>query len=413
MYNEKLEALIDAALADGVLTEKEKQILFKKAQEMGVDLDEFEMVLDARLVKFKKAEEEKAQASAPKSNKLGDVKKCPACGAIVQSYQGVCAECGYAFENIEANAAVKELTNLIRKANSDIERRKIIDTFPIPMDKGALIEFITWLAPQSLDLGTTLADSYEKKYDEAINKAKVSFAEDKDIAPLIAQYAKDKKKISKDSAIIGFGKMLSSPWFWVLVVVGLILYWIFAPNLDGNLEDCSSAIVKSVKKGKLDRAVELYAEYDDDDKYKLMDEAALIATAALEKGEVAIAEQILKLTGARLNSSFNDEEENEIATKLHDYYIKTKEYDKARNLIETAKDDYERWGNHIKDVVVSLCKDGKKAEAQRYLNQYAPNIDDTYDNLGLAGYKLPDGGTTSLGDNAYVTKLIQDIINTY
>ena len=85
MYNEKLEELIDAALADGVLTEKEKQVLFKKAQEMGIDLDEFEMVLDSRLVKIKKSEEEKAQSSAPKSNKLGDVKKCPACGAIVQS----------------------------------------------------------------------------------------------------------------------------------------------------------------------------------------------------------------------------------------------------------------------------------------------------------------------------------------
>lgn len=395
MYNEKLEQLIDAALADGELTEKEKQILFKKAQEMGVDLDEFEMVLDARLVKLKKAEEEKAKSSAPKSNKLGDVKKCPACGAIVQSYQGVCAECGYAFENIEANAAVKELTNLLRKANFDSERDKIIDTFPIPMDKGALIEFITWLAPQSLDSDNSLANSYQKKYDEAINKAKVSFADDKDIAPLIAQYEKDKKKIVKKNAIRIVRAVLAPT-----CVVGLILYWIFAPNLDGNLEDCSSAIVKSVKKGKLDRAVELYAEYDDDDKYKLMDEAALIATAALEKGEVAIAEQILKLTGARLNHSINDKQknQNEIATKLHDYYIKTKEYDKARNLIETAEDDYERWGNHIKDVVVSLCKDGKKAEAQRYLNQYAPNIDNTHDNLGR-----PDE----------VTKLIQDIINTY
>ena len=35
LYNEKLEELIDAALADGVLTEKEKQVLFKKAQESG------------------------------------------------------------------------------------------------------------------------------------------------------------------------------------------------------------------------------------------------------------------------------------------------------------------------------------------------------------------------------------------
>ena len=45
MYDEQLEELIDAALEDGVLTEKEKQVLFKKAQSMGIDLDEFEMVL--------------------------------------------------------------------------------------------------------------------------------------------------------------------------------------------------------------------------------------------------------------------------------------------------------------------------------------------------------------------------------
>lgn len=61
MYSEELEYLIDAALADGVLTEKEKQILFKRAQAMGIDLDEFEMVLDARLVKMKKTEEQKNQ----------------------------------------------------------------------------------------------------------------------------------------------------------------------------------------------------------------------------------------------------------------------------------------------------------------------------------------------------------------
>ena len=59
MYNEQLEELINAALEDGVLTEKEKQVLFKKAQSMGIDLDEFEMVLDARLVKLQKEEKSK------------------------------------------------------------------------------------------------------------------------------------------------------------------------------------------------------------------------------------------------------------------------------------------------------------------------------------------------------------------
>ena len=120
MYDQKLEELIDAALEDGVLTEKEKQVLFKKAQSMGIDLDEFEMVLDARLVKVQKAEKEKvaqdqAQTAAPKSNKLGDVKKCPACGAMVQSFQGTCPECGYAFEDVQANYSSQKLAEQINK----------------------------------------------------------------------------------------------------------------------------------------------------------------------------------------------------------------------------------------------------------------------------------------------------------
>ena len=97
MYNEKIEALIKAALADGVLTEKEKQVLFKNAQAQGIDLDEFEMVLDARLVELQKEEKEKAAKSAPKSDKFGDVRKCPACGAIILSGIAVGKECGYAF----------------------------------------------------------------------------------------------------------------------------------------------------------------------------------------------------------------------------------------------------------------------------------------------------------------------------
>ena len=122
MYNEQIEALISAALADGVLTEKEKQILFKKAESMGIDRDEFEMVLDARLVEFKKKETQEAeqhqlememakaaQKSAPKSNKYGDVRKCPACGAIVESFQTKCPECGYVFTDIKANSMTKDL----------------------------------------------------------------------------------------------------------------------------------------------------------------------------------------------------------------------------------------------------------------------------------------------------------------
>ena len=114
MYNDQIENLINLAITDGELTEKEKQILFKKAEAAGIDLDEFEMVLDARL--YDKQQTLKAVApsvAAPKSDKFGDVKKCPACGAIVQSFQTHCADCANEFNNVEANVSIGKLFEMI------------------------------------------------------------------------------------------------------------------------------------------------------------------------------------------------------------------------------------------------------------------------------------------------------------
>ena len=138
MYNEKIEALISAALADGVLTEKEKQVLFKRAEAEGIDLDEFEMVLDARLVELEKAEKEKAEKSAPKSTKYGDVRKCPVCGAMVPALAGICPECGYEFSGVDANLSSQKLADLLLKTKDEdtitvtgIMMRSPKSTFPV------------------------------------------------------------------------------------------------------------------------------------------------------------------------------------------------------------------------------------------------------------------------------------------
>ena len=79
----------------------------RKAQEAGADLDEFEMILDAKLHKVQKA----AAAVAPKSNsnKHGEVRKCPACGAMVSALSTRCSECGFEFNNVEANKSANTL----------------------------------------------------------------------------------------------------------------------------------------------------------------------------------------------------------------------------------------------------------------------------------------------------------------
>lgn len=59
-----LEKLIQAALVDGVVTDKERSILIKKVKEAGGDVDEFEMLLDARIFE---ATKKTAQAETPKA----------------------------------------------------------------------------------------------------------------------------------------------------------------------------------------------------------------------------------------------------------------------------------------------------------------------------------------------------------
>lgn len=202
MYDEKLEALIEAALEDGILTEKEKQILFRNAQERGIDLDEFEMVLDARLVKLQKEAKSNVQVAAQKSNKYGDIKKCPSCGAVVQSYQGVCPECGYAFENIEANTSVQKLSEKLAKAGKRRFLASIISQFPIPATKSDIIELIMLIQTQLSSLEGREADEVDvyrnactAKLQECSLKAKLMFPND----PMLQNILNETGKINTEA----------------------------------------------------------------------------------------------------------------------------------------------------------------------------------------------------------------------
>ena len=260
MYNEKIEALIKAALADGVLTEKEKQILFKRAQEQGIDLDEFEMVLDARLVEFQKEEKEKATKSTPKSNKFGDIRKCPACGAIISSGIAVCQECGYAFTEdspvisrdklysqllqIEDKYKAESIQDSIKRMvsgqtakKSTILKATTISNFPVPNTKADLLDFLSFLvtlanpaAPQDYTDGINheienLGYAYWILYSSCVNKAKISFAKDPSFTPFFVKYEEllvvsKKFRLSKKAKII-----IGIVAIYVFIFVILFIFW--------------------------------------------------------------------------------------------------------------------------------------------------------------------------------------------
>ena len=52
IFSDRLEALISAALQDGVLTDKERELLKRRAEKEGEDWDEVEMIIEARLAEM-------------------------------------------------------------------------------------------------------------------------------------------------------------------------------------------------------------------------------------------------------------------------------------------------------------------------------------------------------------------------
>lgn len=260
MYNEKIEALISAALTDGVLTEKEKQVLFKRAQAEGIDLDEFEMVLDARLVELEKAEKAKAAAAAPKSTKYGDVRKCPVCGAMVPALAGVCPECGYEFSGVDANLSSKKLQMLIDEILADAEKKKIeiqltsglrdyaekgeirspmekaireidagvdkriknvINNFSIPNTKGDLFEFTISLQSK---INGYYGNAYYAKLEECIEKIRLLFPNDSMFKNILDARQQKQEKLQRDKRK---KMMIFLPIGILLSLIILYLEWHF------------------------------------------------------------------------------------------------------------------------------------------------------------------------------------------
>ena len=201
MFSKELEEVIEAALADGVLTDKERAVLQKRAQAEGVDSDELDVVIEGRLAKKKKEEDwlRPAPPRAAESSKVGNVKKCPNCGAQYQPGTGKCPECGHLFQNMEGNSSAQKMAEGIQHimdenvALLDVfnigrfkKMERFISDFPIPNTKDDMLEFIMSLdSKRKMRDSNGLQSAYNAKYKEVIKKAKIYFAGDQQVESAI------------------------------------------------------------------------------------------------------------------------------------------------------------------------------------------------------------------------------------
>lgn len=224
MYPPELEKLIELAFIDGTINEKERDILINKAESLGINRDEFEMVLDARIFELQKSQPNpKIQNQEPPKteDKQTEVIKCPACGAIVSGFVIKCNECGSEFQNSQASASMTsflnkiygleqdranensnqatdsnigcgtifkwtlfwwiliplECINLIKNStrpanwtNFDIQKEELIMNFPVPNTRTDITEFMTLGLSKLHALEWITIFSKNSKYKNAWNK---------------------------------------------------------------------------------------------------------------------------------------------------------------------------------------------------------------------------------------------------
>jgi len=221
--NPEIENLINMALADDEVTEKERAIILRKAESLGFERDEVEMILDGKIALQKKELDNSQLSKENLSNKAGSTKKCPSCGAPVHSFVSKCGDCGHEFRNIEAVSSIKALHLELQKGEED-ERNKprswaekmdgelavakavanrqksIIASFPVPNAKEDLLEFLSIANSEaSKKLGffiasvhpeAVLKNAWKAKFEQLIIKSRLTFNDDKKALEEIENYAK-------------------------------------------------------------------------------------------------------------------------------------------------------------------------------------------------------------------------------
>ena len=237
----ELSELIEAIIADDVITDKERAVLHARAAKEGISADEIDVLVEGKLVQKIKGSRNAAAAPAvpppvvgsklpppvsaaggpvsqPKrKDSFGVMHKCPNCAAPVEAVTTKCTACGYEFRGVEANSSVRELSERIGRAKND-QKEDIIRNFPVPTTRDDLLEFIFFTKSKAFAFEEGTAP-YREKYYECIDKAEYYFRDDPQFSQIIAEGRRNRKKLWKN---LNRGVKMT-----IICIVGYILFMAF------------------------------------------------------------------------------------------------------------------------------------------------------------------------------------------
>ena len=312
MYSKELEELIDSVLADGVVTDQERTVLRKRALACGEDPDEVMIVVDGRLAKMKKG----ASPAIPATEKLGNIVKCPNCGAPIEAGAVKCKECGYVFTNVKANNTAKEfaimLEQRIQKVRYDGDKTNInkvnefIKNFPLPTGKEDLLEFIASLDARRRSK-SNYQEAYNAKYQECVTKAKTLFAGDSDVTSLLAQTEKGYRAHTFIASVIQHKKIIFIAIVVVLLLKGCISVLDYNPSGWNKVSD-------AIKEQNTTEVINLIGEKDEDVIERHKNEVQVYMQRLINEGKIEEAKELGDAVKLAAPNTY-------ITKPLYDYYL--------------------------------------------------------------------------------------------
>ena len=218
---EELNALIQQYLTDGVLTDKERQVILNKAEKMGLDRDEIDLYLDAEVQKIDQ------QTDAAVRKQKG--KTCPFCGGSVPQLTDKCPHCG---------------ENITPEASSELQ--EIVDNL-----EEALVDFKS---------GKDIAKS-KATVERFMRKAKMYYGNNPKIQKLLEEVEMESakaEKVAKANACKNtFVKILTYNWKITAAVILAVLigiFMLFHKSDEAKIENLYEEVSELVDDGNLDKA---------------------------------------------------------------------------------------------------------------------------------------------------------------
>lgn len=326
MFSQELQKLIEASLTDGVLTDKEREVIRKRALLEGIDPDEVDVLLDSELQKL----QQKQEAAVKK------VKKCPNCGEIIPTMAVKCSVCGYEFREQEANGVVERFAQGLRETKATnafaigfgakSKKAEYVRTFVLPNNAEDLYEMIIYLTNAiKTDDGQDqqFKPALTQKLNECRDKVKMLYPNDPRFAGLLEatkmnwwQAASVKKKLTIISVVC-----------WIALIGGC--YYMCSTGLKEEEQEkqemtqSKNVIEAAISAGELDKAFSELQKVDTKNKEEFVSQYQHLINAFITGGDLQKAKSVVNEFGRPSSMSNSDLKDAYMSfyAPIYEYYM--------------------------------------------------------------------------------------------